>query len=127
MQIENLIAFALTYAAAFYAIKGAKMKRISSLYDLSNFVYNRHNKAEVARFFTCSAYIKKYAGEIISLISYRTEILRYDFTRGICLKISGVQTNTTLYHLRKFFDLVASRSKYYDFKELKIGGFLYDC
>ena len=103
------------------------MKRISSLYDLSNFVYNRYNKGEVARFFTCRAYIKKCAGEIISFISYKTEILRYDFTRSTCLKVSNVQTNTTLYHLRKFFDLVASRSKYYEFKELKQGGFLYDC
>lgn len=103
------------------------MKRISSLYDLSNFVYNSQNNGEVARFFNCNAYIKKRAGEIISLISYETEILRYDFTRGICLKISGVQTNTTLYHLRKFFDFVADRSKYYDFKELKIGGYLYGC
>lgn len=101
------------------------MKRISSLYDLSIFVYNSQNNGEVARFFNCSAYIKKRAGEIISLISYETEILRYDFTHGICLKISGVQTNTTLYHLRKFFDLVADRSKYYEFKQLKKGDFLY--
>ena len=103
------------------------MKKISSLYELSNFVYNRDNKGEVARFFSCSAYIKKYAGEIISLISYETEILRYDFTRGICLKISYVRTRTTLHHLRKFFDLVSDRRKYYDFMELKIGDFLYDC
>lgn len=100
------------------------MKRISSLYDLSNFAYNRYND-DVARFFTCSAYIKKCAGGIISLISYKTEILRYDFTRGICLKISDTQTNTTLYHLRKFFDLVSDRSKYYDFKQLKKGDFIY--
>lgn len=102
-----------------------EMKRISSIYDLSIFVYNCHNKDEVARFFNCSAYIKKRAGEIISLISYETEILRYDFTRGICLKTSNVQTNTTLYHLRKFFDFVADRGKYYEFKQAKKGDFLY--
>ena len=103
------------------------MKKISSLYELSNFVYNRNNKGEVARFFSCSAFVKKCAGEIISLISYETEILRYDFTRGICLKISYVRTRTTLYHLRKFFDLVASRNKYYEFMQLEQGDFLYDC
>ena len=101
------------------------MKKIDTLAKLSDFVYSRDNKGEITRLFNCQAYLKKCGGEIIALFSYDTEILRYDFTRSICLKISNVQTNTTLYHLRKFFDFVADRSKYYDFKQSKKGDFVY--
>ena len=101
------------------------MKKIDTLYKLADFVYSCHNKGEIVRLFTCQAYFKKYSGEIIALFSYDTEVLRYDFTRSICLKTSNVQTNTTLYHLRKFFDFVADRGKYYEFKQLKKGDFLY--
>ena len=73
----------------------------------------------------CNAFFVKENEKDISFYSYETKMFTYDRYSHKITKESDFQSATTLYHLRKIFDILSTRDTYYRFKNMNTGGILY--